>query len=64
MSATGTKSNLDEVIRFRSAPDLKDRLARVARKRHLRPADFLRTRVYALVEAEEAAIAAEAKPKK
>ena len=56
MSASTLLPKRDEVIRFRAESDLKSRLAKVAARRKKKPAEFMREKLWAVVEAEEAAM--------
>lgn len=53
---TGSTPKRDEMIRVRVEPELKSRLEVVARKRRKKPSEFLRDKLWSLVEAEEKAI--------
>lgn len=58
MSAPANLVKRDEVIRFRAEPELKERLERIAKKRRMRSSEFLRTRLWELVQNEESALRA------
>lgn len=58
MSAPANLVKRDEVIRFRAEPELKERLERIAKKRRMRSSEFLRTRLWELVQTEETALRA------